>query len=506
LVGARVLNRFEIEQRLGSGGFGSVYRAWDTRLERHVAVKAIEADGGRVLREAQAAARLNHPGIVTLYELGQEHGHTFLVTELAEGETLRRLSADGELCDREVGEIGADLCEALDHAHARGIVHRDIKPQNVVVGEGEPAAKLMDFGIARVLDGPGMTAPGDVVGTLAYMSPEQAEGSPAGPPSDVYSLALTLYECWSGQNPNLRSTPAATARAIGAPLPSLRRLRPDLPAALAETVDACLDPDPELRPDLEELGCAIEDHLEELGERPSPSAVDGGASLRLADRLGRAEPADVAVASCLSGLVAAAMIAVAGAGPPFGYLLVPLVALLTLLRPRGGYLVAATGLATWLAIVAGRPGAGLVLAAIALPPAFLLGGSGRLLVVPAAAPALGVLGIAPCFPLLASLAERRRDRVVLAVTGYVWLVVAEVVLRRELLLGAGVEPPRGWQESARAGLGDVLIPLATQPRFLAGLLVWSAVALLAGLLLGAAKALRPRPAPAPNRGGAATLS
>jgi eukaryotic-like serine/threonine-protein kinase len=263
LVGSLVLNRFLIERRIGSGGFGVVYEAWDGRLERSVAVKAIDSPGEanrRVLREAQAAARLNHPGIVTLYELGEEDGNALLVTELVEGDTLARLAREGELSDREIGEIGADLCEALDHAHSRGVVHRDIKPQNVQVTEGEPRAKLMDFGVARLADGASLTAPGDVVGTLAYMSPEQAEGRATGPETDVYSLALTLYECWSG------STPAATARAIGARARPLRRARPDLPRELASTVDACLDPRPSHRPALEQLGEAIEDSLAALAD------------------------------------------------------------------------------------------------------------------------------------------------------------------------------------------------------------------------------------------------
>jgi eukaryotic-like serine/threonine-protein kinase len=273
LVGSLVLDRFLIERRIGSGGFGVVYEAWDGRLERSVAVKAIESRGAqccsRVLREAQAAARLNHPGIVTLYELGEEDGNALLVTELVEGSTLSRLARAGQLSDREIGEIGADLCEALDHAHSRGVVHRDIKPQNVQVTEGEPRAKLMDFGIARLADGAALTVPGDVVGTLAYMSPEQAEGREAGPQADVYSLALTLYECWSGEHPHRRSTPAATARAIGARVRPLRRLRPDLPRELTEALDACLDSRPHRRPALEELGTAIEDSLDQLaGEVP----------------------------------------------------------------------------------------------------------------------------------------------------------------------------------------------------------------------------------------------
>ncbi len=132
--------------------------------------------------------------------------------------------------------------------------------------EGEPRAKLMDFGVARLAEEAPLTAAGDVVGTLAYMSPEQAEGRPAGPEADVYSLALTLYECWSGENPHRRSSPAATARAIGARIRPLRRLRPDLPRELAGEIDACLAPRPSHRPSLEQLGTAIEDSLDLLAD------------------------------------------------------------------------------------------------------------------------------------------------------------------------------------------------------------------------------------------------
>jgi serine/threonine protein kinase len=268
VVGSLVLNRFLVERRIGSGGFGVVYEAWDGRLERSVAVKAIDsrtAPQGRVLREAQAAARLNHSGIVTLYEIGEEDGNALLVTELVDGATLAERSRVGALTDREIGEIGADLCEALDHAHSRGVVHRDIKPENVLLTDGgEPRAKLMDFGVARLADGQALTAAGDVVGTLAYMAPEQAEGRPAGPEADVYALALTLYECWSGENPNRRPNPAATARAIGAGLRPLRRFRPDLPREICEAIDAALHPRPHHRCSLEELGTAIEDGLDLL--------------------------------------------------------------------------------------------------------------------------------------------------------------------------------------------------------------------------------------------------
>jgi serine/threonine-protein kinase len=238
------MERFRLLDRIGSGGMGTVYRAFDERLQREVAVKEIPApDPSRVLREAQAAARLNHPGIVTLYELGEQHGSAVLVSELVEGETLYTRHRGGELSDRDVGEVALDICEALAHAHERGVVHRDVKPQNVIVREDRSTpqrAKLLDFGIARLGGAPTLTATGEVIGTLAYMSPEQAEGAPAGPESDVYSLALTMYECFAGLNPVAGPTPAATARRIGTPIEPLRESRPDLPEGLADVVDACL--------------------------------------------------------------------------------------------------------------------------------------------------------------------------------------------------------------------------------------------------------------------------
>src|SRR5919199_6579064 len=132
MVDELLMDRFRILERVGSGGMGTVYRAFDERLHRQVAVKEISApDARRVLREAQAAARLNHPGIVTLYELGSEGDRMLLVSELVEGATLAELARCGDLSDREVAELGADVCAALAHAHERGVVHRDVKPHNV---------------------------------------------------------------------------------------------------------------------------------------------------------------------------------------------------------------------------------------------------------------------------------------------------------------------------------------------------------------------------------------
>ena len=255
------MDRFRLEERIGSGGMGTVYRAFDERLQRYVAVKEVMVGAPeRVVREAQAAARLNHPGIVALFEFGVDGHRALLVSELIDGSTLDELAREGALCDRDVAELGADVCEALEHAHARGVVHRDVKPKNVIAREDTGAgrrAKLTDFGIASLAGAPTLTAPGEVVGTLAYMSPEQAEGEQAGPPSDAYSLALTLYECWAGENPARRSTPAQTARDLGGVLPSLGDYRPDLPARLCDAIDACLVAEPDERAPLAELHSAL---------------------------------------------------------------------------------------------------------------------------------------------------------------------------------------------------------------------------------------------------------
>jgi hypothetical protein len=276
VLGDVVMDRFRLLEPLGSGGMGTVYRAFDERLQRYVAVKELQSGGSeRVLREAQAAARLNHPAIVTLYEYGTQDGRALLVSELVAGATLAELTVAGELTDRDVAEIGADVADALAHAHSRGVVHRDVKPHNVIVRDddgGGRRAKLMDFGIARLVDAPMLTATGEVLGTLAYMAPEQAEGLGAGPEADVYSLALSLYECWAGDNPVRCESPAETARTIGAELPSLAAYRPDLPAAMVDVVDGCLDPDPELRPQLDELADTLAHEMHWLEDaRPLPA-------------------------------------------------------------------------------------------------------------------------------------------------------------------------------------------------------------------------------------------
>jgi hypothetical protein len=272
-----VLGRYRLHERLGAGAFGVVWRAYDERLERDVAIKAIAGEqvaSGRATREVRAAARLSHPAIVGLYEADAEDGTTYLVSELVRGATLAQLLHEGALSDRDVAEIGIALCAGLAHAHAHGVVHRDVKPSNVLVPDarpaGAPAAKLTDFGVARVV-GAGsdaLTRTGDVVGTLAYMAPEQAEGREADAPADLYAAALVLYEALSGVNPVRGGSAVATARKLGATLPPLRRQRRDLPRELGDAIDRALHPRAGERGSVADLGRALRRVLRELGDEP----------------------------------------------------------------------------------------------------------------------------------------------------------------------------------------------------------------------------------------------
>lgn len=497
MIGTTVLQRFEIDERLGTGGFGTVYRAWDSRLERDVAVKVIETgpeSGPRVLREAQAAARLNHPGIVTLFEFahyefgGQEGGRAFLVSELVEGETIRQMIDRDLLSDREVAEIGADVCEALDHAHSRGVVHRDLKPANLISPYREGGAKLMDFGIARLTDGDDLTNTGDVLGTLSYMAPEQAEGLTVGPPADVYSLALTLYEAWSGSNPRRQSTPSATIRALEQDLPRLADVRPDLPVALTETVDACLDREPRYRPEIETLGIELEQALDHLDDSVPAAAAERSSAFAFADR--DFDWSRVASAAAIGGLVATGMILTGSADIASVGLISLVAAILGLINARIGFLAGAGGLTAWLALAAGMPGAALVVGLFAVLPALFVAGSGRPLVFGPLGPLLGTLGMAPFMPILAALATEWRDRAIVAGMGITFTALAEAMTGQPLLFGRFAEVSPGWQDSVSSAVTELLAPTLLSTTFVVSLVVWVMVAVALGAIISRARARR----------------
>jgi len=505
--GRTILGRYRLERRLGAGGFGVVWLAWDEKLEREVAVKAIPREGGageRVEREARAAARLNHPGIVAIYELASDEHDVYLVSELVRGRTLAELVHAGAIADRDVARIGSALCEALEHAHARGVIHRDVKPQNVMV-LAEPAAgagfaKLADFGVAHVATGDPLTRTGDIVGTLAYMAPEQADGARVTPACDVYSLALTLYEAWTGTNPVRAGGPAATARRLGRPLPSLAALRRDLPLELCDAIDQALDIDPVRRPAPATLRAELHRAESELSDegglvepatlrrvglptvtgrrrlwKRSSEEVDRGALLRQRAAAGLA--AGGLVFACLEGL---------GPEPSFSALGAAAIATVaTAVLPRIGWMLAVIGLCAWLVSPeADRQGTALLIAAAAVPVPFLLPRAGLLWSVPVLAPLLGTIALAPAFVGVAALAPTPARRAGLAAAGVWWVVLGEALTGRALLFGSpdGTLARTHWEGSISAAAADALQPLLTTPA-LAPVAVWAAVAVVLPLVV-----------------------
>ncbi|MDJ0376562.1 serine/threonine-protein kinase [Cryobacterium sp. PH31-L1] len=237
-VGSLLADRFLIETLIGTGGMASVYRATDTALGRTVAVKLFRADGGAAEPERQSGeiallASLNHFALVTLFDAGTAIvdgvPRTFIVMELVDGPDLRARIATGPLPSREVAAMGADLAEALHCVHEQGIIHRDVKPANVLLSpSGFPGrsmhAKLADFGIARLLDETRLTATGSLLGTASYLSPEQALGAAIGAPTDIYSLGLVLLECLTG----VRAYPGT---AVESAMARLQR-QPGIPSTL----------------------------------------------------------------------------------------------------------------------------------------------------------------------------------------------------------------------------------------------------------------------------------
>ena len=286
----RSLAHFEVLEKLGEGGMGVVYRARDTRLQRSVALKVLPAefarDEGRrqrFLREARAAAAVSHPGIATIHDVGEADGTVFIAMELVEGQTLRAHQEGGPRPLEEVLAHAIQIAEALERAHAAGVVHRDLKPDNVVV-QPDGRVKLLDFGLAKMtplLTGSGsgasdsqsptaaempeVTREGTVLGTAAYMAPEQARGAEVDPRSDLFSLGVLLHEAVTGTNPFRGPTLADTLGAILRDRPAaLAAVRPDVPAELSDLVERLLSKPREERPATARV---VREELERARER-----------------------------------------------------------------------------------------------------------------------------------------------------------------------------------------------------------------------------------------------
>ena len=332
-----VLGRYRPLRPLGSGGSGSVWLVRDETSGEHYALKMIAKEGRaapRAEREAEAATTLRHPNCLRAYGLEADEKHLYIPYEYVPGSTLRHALRSGELGDEGAVEAAAQVLDGLAFAHSRGIVHRDVKPSNVLLAEEEHVSvRLFDFGLAQMADAETLTAVGDVPGTLAYISPERLHGEAAGPPADVWAVGVLLWEALAGHHPFWRDSLLETGEEIKTGAPSIRDARPDLPDGLIAAVDAALSVEPDRRPTAASLARDLRDSWQER----SPRRVQERPRLRLdrrklAERIGPAALAALAVGWSSAALpfypaLWPVLLAVAAAG-------------LTLARPRLGLVLA----------------------------------------------------------------------------------------------------------------------------------------------------------------------
>ncbi|QFZ18243.1 serine/threonine-protein kinase [Saccharothrix syringae] len=267
----RVLaGRYRLAGVLGSGGMAEVHRAWDVLLRRHVAVKVFQGvdtvESSRFDNEVRTLANLSHPGLVSVFDAGVCGGRSFVVLQLVDGPTLRDRLATGPLAPARVRALGAHLADALAHVHECGVVHRDVKPSNILLDD-EDTPYLADFGLARSLGSPRLTNARQVVGTAAYLAPEQVRGEEVGPPADVYALGLVLLECLTGRREYQGSQVEAAVARLRRP-PDVPR---DLPADLARLLRRMTALSPRQRPTAAE--CA---RLLRGRSQPTAFAVEAG--------------------------------------------------------------------------------------------------------------------------------------------------------------------------------------------------------------------------------------
>jgi hypothetical protein len=451
----RVLGRYVLGPAIGRGATSVVHRAHDLVTGDTVAVKVVPVELGladRVRGEVRAAGRLDHPRIVALRDWGEDRECLYLVWELVEGPSLAEvLRTPGGAGDAAVLRAGEDLLVALAHAHARGVVHRDVKPANVLIGP-DGRARLSDFGVARLSGEGGLTLTGGVVGTVAYMAPEQALGEGAGPEADVYAACLVLYEGLAGGNPNAGGSPAETARrAASGAVPPLARARPDLPGALCRAIDAGLRRDPRARPDAEALADEIAGArggaraARRRGARALPALAGAAGGAALAGLAMSLSDPPLAARSSSGWAPAAAAAVIAVAAAAFAW------------RPRASLLVCIVGGAAM--IGASAPAAGALLGALGVLVLASGWRHGRLTMLALAAPALLALGLAPLYPALAGLAPRWPGRLWAATAGVVTMIAWQVAAGADALLPGG-----GLVESAVRDLDGERSPAVAAER------------------------------------------
>jgi len=420
---ALVLDRYRPLKPLGRGGSGSVWLARDEKTGLEVALKIVPREGkraARAMREMEAASRLRHERCVRAYDFGGDDGHVYIAYEYVRGKTLREAIRRGELDDAASVEAAAQVLDGLTHAHRRGIVHRDVKPSNVLLEEGpEVAVRVLDFGLAQFDDADTLTAVGDVPGTLAYIAPERLDGADASVRSDVWAVGVMLWESLAGSHPFWGVPLPEVASTIAAGAPPLSSRRGDLPRRLLAAVDASLSVDPARRPTASQLAAELREAFVVVRQ---PRARKRQPSRRRtpAPRLRPAAPPVPPIHRVAPAALAALGTAVGGSLLPFWP--APVLVLL----------VIAAGLAT---LRSPRLGLALTLAV----PVFPLGN-----VAQAAAVVYGVLA-------LAWLAATWRD----ARAGLLFALGPVLAIPGLLaLLPLAVQPARGaWRRALQAGTG-----------------------------------------------------
>jgi hypothetical protein len=387
-----VLGRYRPLRPLGTGGSGTVWLARDETSGLEVALKIIAKEGRaapRAEREAEAATRLRHPHCLRAYGLESDDKHLYIPYEYVPGSTLRQAIRADELGDEGAVEAAAQILDALAFAHAHGIVHRDVKPSNVLVVDGdEISVRLFDFGLAQLADAETLTAVGDVPGTLAYISPERLHGETAGPPADVWAVGVLLWEALSGHHPFWRASPLETGEVIKSGAPSIGEARPDLRARVVAAVDRSLSVDPARRPSAAALSKELRAAWRER-ER-APRRRQPKARVRINPRPALVQTAAPALAALVAGwtatafpfyparwplLLAAVAAALMAARARLGLAFTLAVPVFPLGNVSLGLALAYAGLAlVWLALMWGDPRRGLLFGSgIALGPVGLLG-------------------------------------------------------------------------------------------------------------------------------------
>ncbi|HEY5295219.1 MAG TPA: serine/threonine-protein kinase [Gaiellaceae bacterium] len=472
------LGRYRPIRPLGSGGMGHVWLARDELTGLDVSLKIIAREGKsghRAEREARAASSLRHERCQRILALAHDPSHVYIAYEYIPGRTLREALRSGEIDDRAALEVAAQIADALAHAHRRGIVHRDVKPSNVLLAESDGIdVRLLDFGLAQMAEFDTLTALGDVPGTLAYIAPERLQGLTATPAADVWGVGVLLWEALAGEHPFWGQDLLDTSHRIQQGAPPLESLRPDLPKHVLETVSAALVVNPQRRPSAERLAHELRSLPKRRKSKSSRPAAPARPSLALVS--GRLLPG--ALAGVASGWVASRL--------PFYPASWPLVlaasgAALGFAAPRAGLIFALAVAFFPLANIS--LGLAVVYAVLATAWATLTWKDARAGLLLAAGPLLAPLAALALLPVAAQVA---RGRVRRAATVAIAVLLAAVVagLRHATLPFDGSAPP--------LGLG---IAGSTRPTAVASAL-WSELAVhpalvTEALILAAAAAVLP---------------